>query len=315
MFLFISPFRIRGLPMRQALISLIVAAALCLIAPPTVLGRAPETDAKVSRAAYVRLLSATEKLYGEVNAGNSKAATRSLTEIESQLRSLPTKGKSIEDGIRELEQSVTELRKSLSSNSPDESKAKSEAAELRLAADALVKPDKPMWHRYRTLISNDLIELSQALPLNSTISGPVAEPARSAFNRVVERYLVIRTAALLEIEPWKVERADSVIRYASRIVEAESPKTELLQSTILPLQEALDGLFPSTKESSAAVVPPITAPPSWGWSAMVGSFIVTVLTWVGWRRYKDEEYSGSRKEARHMPEDAAQRLLIRWKKK
>ena len=92
-----------------------------------------------------------------------------------------------------------------------------------------------------------------------------------------------------------IELGDSAFRYAERIYRADSPSAELLRGTIPPLKETLKALFPSGEGTpeSAAIVPPVGAtPPSWGWSAMMGTFIVTILTWVGWRRFRYEEATG-----------------------
>lgn len=317
--------------LRLALTGIWCALGIFVIAPLPVWGsvssislqsapdsREPLTAASAtSRPAYERFLSAAEALYDAVNKGSLEEALSGLSEIELQFRNLPMKGIATADGIRALAGSITEMKRTAAAFRPDEQKWKSGAAALRLAADALAHPDKPIWQRYRTVIQEDIMRIRENLPQGTTVTGPVAESALLAFNQLTEHYRVIRTAAMLHSEPWKVERSDSVIRYASRIYHADSPTAQLLQGTIPPLKEAMEGLFPVNKEASTAVVPPIAvSPPSWGWSAMMGSFIVTILTWVGWKRYKVDGYSGKSKgpEQANESEDAAQRWLKKWKK-
>ncbi|TFE30025.1 hypothetical protein E2980_04525 [Cohnella luojiensis] len=278
----------------------------------------PSMNASTSSNAFKRFLTATESLYDAVNKGELSKAINDLKEIEVQFRNLPMKEIATVDGIHALAQSITDMKRAIAAVKPNEEKWKSGSATLRLAADALVHPDKPIWHQYRSVLQEDLAKMRKAIPQSGTISGPAPESALLAFHQLSEHYRVIRTAAILQTEPWKVERSDSVIRYARRILHADSPTNQLLQGTIQPLQEAMDDLFPGNKETSAAFVPPLpVAPPSWGWSAMMGSFIVTILTWVGWRRYKVDEYSRIVKSPpkRDEQEDAAQRLMKRWNSK
>ncbi|BBI33226.1 sporulation protein YpjB [Cohnella abietis] len=266
--------------------------------------------------AYDSFLKSAIALYDAVNDGEIEVVMQCLAAIEEQFRSLSMKEIVTADGIHALAQNVTEMKRAVAASSPDEHKWKSGAAALRLAADALAHPSKPIWHQYRNVLNEDIARLSKALPGKSSDSSAISKTALLAYNQLSEHYRVIRTAALLKEEPWKIERGDSVLRYTDRILKGNAPNEQMLQGAIKALQEAMDGLFPGSKQTSATIVPPITtAPPSWGWTAMMGSFIVTILTWVGWKRYKVDEYVGQGK--RNKPdesEDAAQKMLKRWKK-
>jgi sporulation protein YpjB len=274
----------------------------------------PAADVSSSLAAYERFLSSVEVLYESANQGRIDEVRRHLVESERNFRSLPMKEIATAEAIHALSHDLTELKRAVAAVSPDEQKWKSGAAVLRLAADALAHPNKPIWHQYRNVINNDIDRLNKSMIEESSVSNPVPQSAVDAFRLLSEHYRLIRTAALLKSEPWIIERSDSVVRYVSRILGANNPDAELLQGFIPPLREAMDGLFPGNKEATSAVIPTVANPP-WGWTAMMGSFIVTILTWVGWRRYRAEEYTGARKPIRREEtEDAAQRWLKRWKK-
>lgn len=321
---------------RRRWVSLMLVSTLCtlgflIVAPSIARGQIsvdsrqanPDNQVSVSdsaaRIAYERFLTSAETLYEEVNESKLEHARTSLNELEKQFRGLPLKQIATAEGILALAHNITELKRTASAVEPDEWKWKSAAASLRLAADAIVHSGKPLWHRYRKILRDDLVRLGDSLPSETAVTAPASRAALLAFEQLKQHYDLIRTAAILQTEPWKVERSDSVIRYASRVYRAQSPSAELLLGTIPPLQEALDGLFPEDDAASTALVPPVgMAPPSWGWSAMMGTFIVTILTWVGWRRYKVEEFTGrsqGRGSSRTIEsEDAAQRWLKKWKK-
>ncbi|MCD9021171.1 sporulation protein YpjB [Cohnella silvisoli] len=326
MFLFIKQVR-RRYRLRLTLAGILAFMGLLIAVPAAAWGSpygtsrqvtmnndAPSTDVSSSHAAAERFLSSTETLYAAVNQGKIEELRRILVETERNFRSLPMKDIATADGIHALSHTLTELKRAVAASSPDERKWKSGAAALRLAADALAHPDKPIWHQYRNVLNEDIARIGKSMQQESSVAAPVPQSARQALQQLSEHYQLIRTAALLKSEPWKVERSDSVVRYVNRIFNADPPNLELLKGFIPPLQEAMDGLFPANKEATSAIVPPVSSPP-WVWSAMMGSFIVTILTWVGWKRYRIDGYDGVHKPSKQEePEDAAQRLLNRWKK-
>jgi sporulation protein YpjB len=274
----------------------------------------PSMNVSSSHTAYENFLLSVEALYNAINKDQLDEAQNKLTVIEWKFRSLPMKGITTAEGVQALAQNITELKRTAAAATPDELRWKSGAAALRLSADALAHPEKPIWHQYRAILNEDISRLRLSLEQKTTTSVTIPETSLQEFEQLTLHYRVIRSAVLIKSPPWTVERSDSVLRYVSRILSAKPPNAELLQGIIPPLEEAMDGLFPENKLASTALVPPITAPP-WGWTAMMGSFIVTVLTWVGWIRYRVGPNRGSGSISRRSePKDAAQQLLEKWKK-
>ncbi|XID94337.1 sporulation protein YpjB [Paenibacillaceae bacterium WGS1546] len=315
----IAPRRRRRLRMIGA--CLLIALIWLTVAASVARGSAPEpstVEAAASREAYQRFLRTAEALYDAANRGDPELARKRSLELEIELRRLPLDGIASADGVHALSQAVTEMKRATAAVRPDERAWKSKAAALRLAADALAHPDKPIWHRYRSVMEEDLHGLEKALPSRSAAAEPAPKAALDALEALKRHYELIRAAALIRTEPWKVERTDAAIRYANRVYRADSPAEQLVQSTIPALREAIGGLFPEDAATEEALVPPLgPVPPSWAWSATIGSFIVTVLTWVGWRRYRNEAFSGVG-AGRGRPDeadDAARKLLGGWKRK
>ncbi|WP_391571900.1 sporulation protein YpjB [Cohnella sp.] len=279
---------------------------------------APQSPAaSVPGQAYDNFLASAERLYDSVNKGQLEMSLKQLADIESQLRGLPMKEIASAEGVRALAHDVAEMKRVAVAVMPDEAKWKRGAASLRLAADALAHPDKPIWHRYRSVLQEDIGKLAAELDKTAG-KQPAAAAVHIAYEQLAQHYSLIRTAALLRAEPSKIERADAVLRYASRIYEADSPKPELVAGTLPPIREAFRELFPQGGAASETIVPPLGAvPPSWGWSAMMGTFIVTILTWAGWRKYKYEEAFGGSPSAlrREERQDAAEKLIGRWRRK
>jgi sporulation protein YpjB len=302
--------------LRCLFIGLLAALCLYFLAPLTVWGSVKTDTSSADSAslvlAYNEFLVTAETLYDAVNRGNMEITLKSLRVIEYRFRTLPMNGIISVEGIAALADSITEMRRAVNAISPNEERWKAGAAALRLSADALARPDKPLWHQYRSILSEDVEALKKSLE-EASAARIIPASAILSLEKLAQHYSVIRTAVILKTEPSIVERSDSVLRYTERILKAEKPNAEMLKGLVPALHSAMDALFPGDRETTA-LVPPV-APPPWGWSAMMGSFIVTVLTWVGWRRYRAEPYATSRSRSRLKDEqDAAERLIKRWKK-
>ncbi|KIL34813.1 hypothetical protein SD71_17515 [Cohnella kolymensis] len=304
--------------LRYLCIAALSAVSLIFVMPLTVRGAeksfAPSDDSAAPAAAYTQFLATVETLYDAVNKGNVDVTLKSLRVIEYRFRTLPMNGIASVEGVESLAHNISEMRRAVTAISPNEQSWKAGAASLRLAADALARPEKPLWHQYRSILRDDIQALKKSLE-DEASAGVFITPASAVLSleRLAQHYGVIRTAALLKAEPGVVERSDSVLRYTQRMLKTDKPDAGTLLGIIPSLESAMDALFPGAKHTTA-LVPPAAAPP-WGWSAMMGSFIVTVLTWVGWRRYRAEPYApaGGRSRLKDEP-DAAERFLKRWKK-
>ncbi|WP_164472702.1 sporulation protein YpjB [Cohnella candidum] len=258
-------------------------AAIWLFAlPAAAAANAAPANASVSPEAEAFNRSA-EALYAAALKGDMAELRKSVRETEQRLRSLPMKGVASAEGIEALARSVAVMKRAIAPVSANPANWQGPAAEIRLAADALVHPDKPMWHRYRAVLAEDVRGIGQALE----DTGGIAK-AKEALGRLQAHYAIIRTSVLLRSEPYLTERADSVLRYAERVLGAATPDPRLLAGLVPSLQDAMEGLFPGQRDTQTAVIAPAAGPP-WGWSALMGTFIVTVLSWAGWQRYRRAE--------------------------
>jgi len=279
----------RPLRMRSALLPLVLLAAIGLPlllpaaarAEPAPAAGAGDAGPEGAGEAANAFRAAADALYAAVVGGNRLEADRSLKAAERAFRALPIAAVPTAEGVEALAGSVAEMKRAWAAVRPDEQRLEQTAGALRLAADALTRPDVPMWLQYKPLLLEDVGEL--AAGLGGTPNGP-SEQAKQALERIRSRYALIRTAALISRDPSTVERADSVLRYADRLMKAERPDPKLLASMAASVRQSLAELFPDKGERQATV--PALLPPTWGVAATIGSFIVTVLSWAGWRRYK-----------------------------
>lgn len=251
--------------------------------------------------------AAADALYEAVRRGDDRDMLRRLEEVERRLRELPLSAIRTAEGIEALAETVAQMKRAAVALTPDAVRRDRAAAALRLAADELAHPERPMWHQYRPLLADDINRLEQLTKGKRRLPAE----ATATYERLAEHYRLIRTAALLRGEPWKVERGDAVLTYAGRLIRATDADPALIAGLFAPLREAMGGLFPADSDAPPATVP-VYVPPPWGFSAAIGSLILTVLAWNGWRRFRFERTGGAGKNGPDGPrEDAATRWLRR----
>jgi sporulation protein YpjB len=237
-------------------------------------------EAAESPPAAAAFLRTAEALYEAAESGDAAAVRRYAADADILLRGLPMQKIASAEGVETLARSVVRLKRSVAAVRADPEEWRRTSAEIRLAADALVHPDRPLWHRYRSILAEDLRGLEEAM---GDPGQRDAEPG--LLKRCQDHYALIRTAAMLHAEPFTIERADSALQYAERVLKAASSSPELRKGVIPALRDSLAGLFPGEPAADTALIAPATGP-SWGWPAFMGTFIVSILSWAGWQRYK-----------------------------
>jgi hypothetical protein len=240
-------------------------------APSPAAGSVPQAEA---------FLKSADALYRAAVQGETREILRRLGETEERLRMMPMRGIASAEGIEALARSVARMKRAAASVTSNPSDWRTAAAEIRLAADALAHPRFPVWHGYRPIMHADVQAVADSLERG----GPPSE-ALKELRRLEAHYGLIRTSVLLQAEPHLIERSDSILRYAQRVLSAPAADPSLLQSFIPSLRDSMDGLFPAAGSSQTTLVAPLSGP-AWGWTAIMGTFIVTILSWAGWQRYR-----------------------------
>jgi len=230
-------------------------------------------------------------LYEAAKRDEPEELLRRLGEAENRLRALTMEEIRSAEGIGALADSLAEVKRAAAAVTADPQRRERAAAALWLAADELAHPDRPLWHRYRLILGDDIDRLER-LAKEEPPSRRQREEMLAAYRDLAGHYRLIRTAALLRGEPWKVERGDSVLVYTERLLKASRPDPKLLEGLFPQLREAMAALFPAEADAPSSAVP-VFVPPPWGFYAAIGSLILTVLAWNGWQRYRYGAAGGS----------------------
>ncbi|MCA0754389.1 hypothetical protein KP806_04960 [Paenibacillus sp. N4] len=166
-----------------------------------------------------------------------------------------------------------------------------EAARLRLAADALVRPDHALWLQYESLMLDDLSRVEKAWKRQT---GDGAEAARAALGSLQSHADRIEPAVAILFGSMHAAELKGRIRYTNQLLESGtmSPSSEhLVNQSLKSLNASVIRLF--DRSGSVEVEPavaPIAAANPIKWTLMLGAVISAVLTYTGWRKYKAEPY-------------------------
>lgn len=263
----------------------VLAAAVLILWLEAWLGgqAAAAADAPSGRDPVDAFRLAAESLYRSVSDGDPLVVLRNVTRAEEALKAVPPERWPAPESAAALAAAMDRMRRAVSALSPDADEVYAASASLRLAADAVSPRGQGLWLEYRTLMREDIAALATAISRAEGKEGQEAERLQSLNGH----YGLIRAAAIAAGRAEQAERADAVIRYADRIISAASPNPSLTAELAPRIGAAVEELFPPAAEAPASG-PPATAPPA-GFFSAIGAFILTALTYSGWRKYRGEQ--------------------------
>lgn len=274
--------------LRIALAALAAMLILLLLYPAPVAASdtvlAQQRTADKQQKSFEDFLRSTETLYKAIEDKQLDLAIKSMAVVERRFMQLSLADFSSVESVQLLSRLIAQMKEKLAAMSPEEKPIQEMASALRLAADQLAHPEQPLWHRYRTVLQEDVRRFAESL--HQLIEQPTEQYRLQAAEHLAElqaRYQLIKPAALLALDPSTTYRTDMVIRYIEKLLQAQKINTVLLTDIDKPLGDAIDGLFPAAEPTHSAL--PTTGPPR-TWSVLMGAFIVTVLSWAVWIRYK-----------------------------
>ncbi|SFB17813.1 sporulation protein YpjB [Cohnella sp. OV330] len=225
-----------------------------------------------------------ETLYRSVSAGDPLVVLRSVTQAEEALLAIPPESLPAPESAAALGSAMERMRRAVSALSPDAEEVYGASASLRLAADAVSSRGQGLWLEYRRLMREDTAALRTAI---STVGGGANLDASERLASLSGHYRLIRAAVVATGRAEQAERADAVLRYAGRILSAASPDPSLAAKLAPQIGAAVEDLYPPAAEAPASG--PLAAAPPAGFFSAIGAFILTVLTYSGWRKYRGEQ--------------------------
>ncbi|MEK4327666.1 sporulation protein YpjB [Paenibacillus sp. FSL R7-0312] len=238
--------------------------------------------ALTGRSGAQRLEQAADALYAYVLEGDVVKARQESEEISQIFISSSFEGLTSVEGIHALSTVIMDMKSAVAAVEASPQRWEAAAARLRLAANSLNHPRQPMWLQYYKLVREDLNNMEQGAAANDLKSW------KDALARLQSRYDNIRPAVIISRPPEAVNAFDSWISYAQGIATSAQPveRARLLEIVSYG-QDAARVMFGKERDEPALSLP--LAPQPYGaWGLLAGAFILTVLAYAAYRKYRGQ---------------------------
>ncbi|MEK4367839.1 MULTISPECIES: sporulation protein YpjB [unclassified Paenibacillus] len=222
-------------------------------------------------------------LYRQALENNIEEVRGSILRISKSLEHISFEGQTTVEGIHALSETIVEVKQAVVKVKNDDASLQQSSAKLRLAADSLANPTKPLWLQYYKIVKNDLDALSAA-----TNQGQTAAVLANRYTVLEEHYETIRPAALIRREPYEIAQIDAWLSHTKGLTAAKQPDLAQLKSMVGHGEELVNKLFGREKDESA-FVPFVQGPDRRAAGLLISSVIVATLSYAGYRKYRAQQ--------------------------
>lgn len=215
---------------------------------------------------------------------NLSAVREDVEDLTRQVERFSFDGLTTVEGMHALTETIVEVKEATASVQAASESLQHASAKLRLAVDSLAHPDKPLWLQYYKILKEDLSSIEQKV---------MNEPGTDITANYMElesHYETIRPAAIIRRQPYEIERFDSWMSYLKGLTMSNGAKGQDILGTLKQGDEFANALFGREKDATA-FVPFAAGPEPWAANLFLGSAIVAVLAYVGYRKYRGNHQS------------------------
>lgn len=231
---------------------------------PQLLERLKELDATADR------------MYQDILSGRLVEAREHIRSLSDQITEIEFSGIASVEGVQALTTAVVTAKELLNAiHQAEPERLQIVAAQVRLAADALIHSQHPLWHDYDKRIDADMMQLREAIDSGSQVL--------SSAQQLYRTYSIIRPAVLITHPPEITVRIESLLAFF--IQQANHPDAGLIES-YQELSRTWAELFGHSHVSAYMSLGEGSQPIYW--SLVIGSIIITVLIFTAWRKYEGE---------------------------
>ena len=242
-----------------------------------------------------RMNETAAALYAAAASNEKHLAYNRLMKLKQQTESGMLRGFGTEAGWEALDNEMAETEVLLLSGSPSRDWNEG-AARIALAVDAISSGSGGLWLQYEKLLEDDLAAIRKAWKRSA---GDPAAAALARLNHFEVYASRIGPAALMAGSAHETEQLIEGIKEASALLNAKMADPDDHQR----LQLAIEAAFSSMEAASSAMFEgeayrsafkPIAQSPGGPdvtqWVLFFGTVIAAVLTWTGWRKYKQDPF-------------------------
>lgn len=221
-----------------------------------------------------------EIVFQYVREDNPEQARVELHELGQLVSQMSFHGITNVEGIEALTHSIVEGKESLNAVQYEPQKSMYAAIQIRLAVDALKKSRNAMWLQYEKVFSEDVKRMRAA------IDGNEREAMVSSFEQTKLHLSLIRPSLFIRREPAQVEAIDSLMQAMEQRIQQEQ-NLESIRPLIEHYATLMHEIFHEESDETFVTIEDVKARPLL-WSTIIGSLIISVLSYVAYRRYRYE---------------------------
>ncbi|SFE90731.1 Sporulation protein YpjB (SpoYpjB) [Paenibacillus algorifonticola] len=237
-----------------------------------------------------RFEEAAHSLYTASYADNRQAGYKYVQQLERLLPQLETGIEGRPAGWSKLQQSIQAVSDELlSKRQPVEWMAPS--ARIHLTADAMLRPASGLWMQYERVMLEDVSRVRKAWkrPYEER-----ADAARAAMDNLSAHLALVEGPASMLRPEGRTAELHERIRYTNVLLSAgprDQAQAGRVDEALTQLGAAVSRLFTDKPQSveEPALAPPASANPV-SWTLLLGAFIMAVLAYKSWRKYKQQPY-------------------------
>lgn len=237
-------------------------------------------------------------LYGAANDNNRQYAYAQVKKLQKAIGSEMDRAYGNQDGWEEIEGDLAMIETSLARGAST-MEWRDYAARIRLALDAVIGGSGSLWLQYEALLREDVQLIGQALKRSTDDRAAAASSAEALLATMKTHVNRIGAAAAISGHGLRMEELRKRMDYSGKLIAStmsgpRSSSMAAMRAAVQSLEDAklaIDDIF--RKDEAAAAVPamgPPNAVYSLQWAFFIGTMISAVLTFVGWRKYKQTPY-------------------------
>ncbi|OEF99019.1 hypothetical protein BHF71_10185 [Vulcanibacillus modesticaldus] len=215
----------------------------------------------------------TKRLYKSVKLGDYVKSKLLIEEISNLAPSIKYKDLTTVEGMEAISSAIIQTKNSLASLRPKQNIILNNATQLYLAIDALSHKDQPLWHRYYSVLQQDIEKIRKAVKTEDS------NQIQLAVQNFLSHYNLIKPAILVSNPPYMVEKIDSLVTAIVRQTDAQNRENVLNQ-----LKGTLHELFYGDDKETIGIIGTDTI--IWNTLIGMGLIIFIVLSYVIWRKYQ-----------------------------
>jgi sporulation protein YpjB len=233
-----------------------------------------------------RLDDMASSLYEAANTNNRQTSYQYVQQLQRIIEGELRQSTGNVEGWLAMAQDASAIERTLVSGAGSSSWLM-EAARIKLAADALLRPEHALWQQYESVMLDDLSRVEKAWK-RQTGDGAIA--ARATMTSLQEHAKRIEPAIRMLYGGMLEAELTERIQYTNKLLEANAhniTNDAMIDRSLKALKESLVRLFDqSGRDNSLPAVAAIPTSNPLSWTLFLGALISAILTYSGWRKYK-----------------------------